>query len=130
MNHETTPRHRSIPSVQRLGDDALLLTGDAVTAVHWLLNVSISARFRNGRNVPTNVAELARQLTGRGQINTAAGGFGHARADVIGVDEFARILGLSRRQARRIAATIGRLEAGRWVIDTDTAHHYARNRTA
>lgn len=120
---------RQLPTVQHL-DDALLLTGDAVEAVRWVLGVAISARHRAGKRVPPEVGQLARQLSAKGHTRPDTTGFGDDRNRSIGVDELARITGLSRRQARRVAATIGRLESGRWVIDTDTAHDYARSRTA
>ncbi|WP_342660749.1 hypothetical protein Rruber_01224 [Rhodococcus ruber] len=119
----------STPPVQRLGD-ALLLQGPAVESLYWVLNVAIAARRRAGRSVPPEVGHLAAQVTAAGRIAQAATGFGDDRRDTVGVDELAHLTGLSRRQARRIAATLGRLESGRWVVDTDTAHHYARSRTA
>lgn len=129
MSDSAAPLRAPAPSVHRV-DDALLLTGDAVEAVRWLLHVTIAARRRVGRDVPPSIREFARQVSAHGQIVAAAPTFGNARTDTVGVGEFAQITGLSPRQARRIAATIGRREAGRWVIDTDTAHTYARSRTA
>ncbi|MEZ5150704.1 hypothetical protein [Rhodococcus zopfii] len=116
-------------NVQRLGD-SLLLQGEAVDALYWVLNVAIAARHRAGKHVPPEVGHLAGAVTAAGHTDTRTTGFGHSRTDSVGVDELARLTGLSRRQARRVAATIGRLEHGRWVIDTDTAHDYVRARTA
>ncbi|UZF45371.1 hypothetical protein [Rhodococcus rhodochrous] len=129
MHVDTTAQRQPVPSIQRL-DDALVLTGDAVGTVRWVLSVAISARRRGGLSVPREVGQLAGLLTGHGQKPTATEGFGQSRGDVIGVGELARLLGCSHRHARRIAPELGRLEAGRWVIDRNIAEQYARSRTA
>ena len=110
-------------------DNALLLTGESVDALRWVLNVAIAARYRAGKHVPPEVGQLAGAVTGNGHNHTRTTQSGNDRS-VIGVDELAQLTGLSRRQARRVAATLGKLARGRWVIDTDTADDYVRTRTA
>jgi len=129
MHADTTTQRQPVPSIQHL-DDALVLTGDAVGTVRWALSVAVSARRRAGLPVPREVGHLAGLLSDQGQNPTATTSFGQYRGDVIGVGELARLLGCSHRHARRIAPELGRLEAGRWVIDRNIAERYARSRTA
>ncbi|UYP19771.1 hypothetical protein OED52_04225 [Rhodococcus sp. Z13] len=118
---------QQVPPVQHL-EDALVLTGDAIGTVRWALSVAIGARRRRGMPIPREVGLLAGLLSAPGQHPTTTPGFGEPRGDVIGTGELARLLGCSRRNAQRIATELGRLEAGRWVIDRTVAEQYARSR--
>jgi hypothetical protein len=104
---------------------AVILTGDWVQTT--LQAVLIATRSRRHNGLPNNAAhtELAQALADAMAAN--------GRADVpepvdvqrfpaelptVTVDDAAQQLGLSRRQARRLAPRLGgRLIAGRWLLD-------------
>lgn len=118
-------------SVQRL-EGVVLLSGDSIEAARFAVRVTIAARQRNGQRVPAEIAELARELSVYGQRDTTAENVGNSgtQADWISTQEVARMLGISERQARRLAPELGgTLHAGRWLIDRTAVTHY-RQRAA
>ncbi|MDV2477840.1 helix-turn-helix domain-containing protein [Rhodococcus zopfii] len=104
-------------TTQRLDTDALLLTGDSITAVRYAVRVAIAARKRNGLPVPAPLTELAAVTAEPGRTDTEPEPAQHHPHDMIDTREAAAILGCSNRQARRLAPGLdGQLIGGRWLI--------------
>jgi len=118
-------------TTQRLDTDALLLTGDSITAVRYAVRVAIAARHRNGLRVPASLAELAAAVTDPGRTDTEPEPAQHDHTEMIDTREAARMLGCSNRQARRLAPLLGgRIHAGRWLLDRDAVTEHLNGRTA
>ncbi|KLL95861.1 hypothetical protein NJ76_21765 [Rhodococcus sp. IITR03] len=115
-------------SAQHL-DGAVLLTGESIDAVRFAVRVTIAARHRNGQRVPREIACLARELSVFGHPATEPEPI--LDADNITTEEAANMLGISNRQARRLAPQLGgRLISGRWTLDRRAVTDYLQNRTA
>ncbi|MFX1757245.1 helix-turn-helix domain-containing protein [Rhodococcus sp. As11] len=103
------------PPVQRLAPGVLLLTGDAVQALAYAVQVAQRARQRNGLPPSRALAALA---SAAGQQDTEPASALETEPEWITTEEAARMLGISDRQARRLAPRLGgRLTGGRWLLD-------------
>ncbi|MCF8781246.1 hypothetical protein [Rhodococcus ruber] len=120
------------PPIQRLADDVLLLTGDAVAALRYTVRVALAARHRNGLPIPGILAELAAATSGAGQSDIETKPAQQDSNDMIDTMEAARMLGCSNRQVRRLAPQLGgRIIAGRWLLErTAVTEHIQGRRTA
>ena len=121
------------PSVQRLGD-ALLIQGDAVEGLRFAVAVALAARKRNGLPVPVPLAELAAELAVGGQRDTTSKAHNDTegrQAEWIDTQEAARMLGCSKRQARRQAPLLGgHLAGGRWLLDRRAVIEHLKGKAA
>lgn len=103
------------PLIQRLAPDVLLLTGDAVHALAYAVHVAQRARARNGLPPSRALAALA---SAAGQQDTQPAPQPDTEPEWITTEEAAQMLGISNRQARRLAPALGgRLTGGRWLLD-------------
>ena len=100
----------------RLPAGSVLLTGSALDAARYAVDVAQRARARNGLPPSTALARLAAALSPAGQTDNPNEPTGEA--DDMTTEEAARLLGCSPRQARRLAPALGgRLTGGRWLLD-------------
>ncbi|WP_277371063.1 helix-turn-helix domain-containing protein [Rhodococcus rhodochrous] len=119
------------PPVQHLAPGVVLLTGEALTAMRYAVRVAIAARHRNGYTVPRELAELAAAVSETGTTDTEPTRAQHTSEELIDVQEVARMLGCSERQARRLAPQLdGRLHAGRWLIPRAAVTEHLKGRAA
>lgn len=103
-------------TVYRLPPGAVLLTGTALDAARYAVDVTQRARARNGLPPSSALARLAAALAAPGQTDTAEEAPG--QGDYMTTDEAAHLLGCSTRQARRLAPALGgQLVGGRWLVD-------------
>lgn len=103
-------------TAQRL-DRALLLTGEHITVMRYAVRVAVAARHRNGYPVHRALAELAAAVAEPGTPDTEPEPVQHTPQEWIDIQEAATMLGISDRQARRLAPQLdGRIHAGRWLI--------------
>lgn len=121
------------PALQRLGA-AVLLQDIALRDAYYLVSLAISYRKRQG------VRPDVRVLTLQAELGAAVHEHRLRHDDVaktpikqshsIGTDEAAALLGMSRRQAQRIASSLdGQLSgAGAWEFDRRTVEAYAAGR--
>ena len=128
LHHELEP----------LGTGQILLRGMAVVDCYRAVSFAIrNSRMRDGLTAPRRLFELERALKieaaavgghdGRPQTTTSAESY----HDTINTEEAAKMLGLSTRQVRRLAASLGgRRIAGRWAFDSLIVHTYAEGRAA
>lgn len=116
------------PPIQRLAPKVLLLTGDAVDALAYAATVAQRARQRNG--LPASRA-LAALLTAAGQQDTPETPALETEPEWITTEEAARMLGVSNRQARRLAPALGgRLTGGRWLLDRRAVEEHTQGKAA
>lgn len=125
--------------VQHLAN-AVVLSGPALADTYYLICAGIRYTRRNGYT-PDRFRALQNTLGAA----AAAAHTGHRddaptptpahspQEDLIGAQEAAHMLGLSKRQVQRIARSLdGRLAGGRWVFDRAAvaAYHAHRKDTA
>ena len=124
-------------SVHRI-TDGVLLTGGALDAARYCVEVAQRARARNGLPPSVTIARLAAALapTGQGDAPDDVGeqsGSGPVSAlqEVVGTREAAGLLGCSPRQARRLAPLLGgRLIGGRLALDRQSILDHLEGKTA
>lgn len=117
-------------SAQRI-DGALLLTGDAITAVRYAVRVAIAARHRNGYPSDPRLTELAAAVSEPGTADTEPPPAQHDPHEWIDTREAANMLNISNRQARRLAPQLdGQLHAGRWLIPRAAVDEHLKGRAA
>jgi len=118
-------------TVQHLAPGIVLLTGDALTAVRYAVRVALAARHRNGYPVPRELAELAAAVAEPGTTDTEPTRAQHTSTELIDVQETARMLRCSQRQARRLAPQLdGQLHAGRWLIPRTAVTEHLKGKAA
>ncbi|AYA23967.1 MULTISPECIES: helix-turn-helix domain-containing protein [Rhodococcus] len=118
-------------TVQHLAPGVVLLTGDALTTVRYAVRVAIAARHRNGYPVPRELTELAAAVTEPGTTDTEPTRAQHTSTELLDIQETARMLGCSQRQARRLAPQLdGHLHAGRWLIPRAAVDEHVKGRAA
>lgn len=102
----------------RLPADAVVLTGTALVAARFAVQVAQVARRRDGLPASTALADLeaALSMSPAGHADTPRELVGEA--DYMTTDEAADQLGCTERHARRLAPLLGgRLVGGRWLVD-------------
>lgn len=118
---------------------AVVLTGPAARAALRLVNVALSARRVNGARKVPEYQELGEALL----RVVSATGHPVVREDVVpqdlwvddeptlSVPEVAQRLGISERQARRLAEKLdGRKKAGRWFVSEEALNEHMEGRNA
>lgn len=121
------------PPVQRLAPGVLLLTGDAVDALAYAVQVAQRARRRNGLPASRALTALALAATGHADNETHPPEHSepHTTTEWITTEEAARMLGCSNRQARRLAPTLGgQLTGGRWLLDRQAVTEHREGQAA
>lgn len=114
-------------SVHRI-TDGVLLTGSALDAARYCVEVAQRARARNGLPRSVALARLADALSPAGHADTPHEAPGEH--DDMTTDEAARLLGCTARQARRLAPVLGgRLVGGRWLLDRQAVAEHLEGRT-
>lgn len=121
-------------SVVRI-ESGVLLTGSALDAARFCVEVAQRARRRNGLPPSVAIARLAAALapTGLGdapqtEVEHPEGG---AVQEVVSTREAAELLGCSPRQARRLAPLLGgRLIGGRLALDRQCILDHLEGKTA
>ena len=117
------------PPVQRLAPDVVLLTGPAVAAVRYAIRVTVAARLRNGYPPHRGLTDVAAALAEPGTADPEPVAPQHDSHELIDVQEAARMLGCSHRQARRLAPSLGgRLQAGRWLLERTAVTEHLEGR--
>lgn len=122
----TTP----VPGLTAVGP-VVILTGPAARAAAQALLIAVRSRRVNGLPPSAHYDAITAAL-----VSASGHGDGHpgAEADPVGmeqiptmpVEDAARALGLSKRQTRRLAPTLGgRLIGGRWLLDAQAVAEYA-----
>lgn len=115
------------PPVQRLAPGVLLLTGGAVDALLYAVQVAQRARQRN--NLPPSHA-LAELASAAGQTDARRVEPLEDEMEMIATEEAARMLECSSRQARRLAPRLGgRRVGGRWLLDRRAVVEHIEGRT-
>jgi hypothetical protein len=119
------------------------LPADDIRAAYYCAAAVIRSRQRTGAPIPdwlrrhfdqldTEIRASSMSRSGH-QFNDAVRELASGLTSPIGADEAAQILGISKRQAQRLAADLGaRLVGGRWLFERDVVDDYAegRNQTA
>ena len=100
----------------------VLLTGSAIDAVRYAVDVAQRARGRNGLPPSVMLAALREALAAPGQTDTAGGPAGHPEGvgleETVSTQEAGNLLGCSPRTARRLAPQLGgRCVGGVWLLD-------------
>lgn len=124
--------------VQHLAN-AVVLSGPALADTYYLICAGIRYTRRNGytpdrfralQETLGNAAAAAAHPRHRDDAPTPE--IAHSPPDeLIGAQEAAHMLGLSKRQVQRIARSLdGRLAAGRWVFDRAAVAAYHAHRKA
>lgn len=106
---------------ERLAPDVLLLTGDAIELAAAAIAMAIQYRALEGRPPHRGLQSLLAECRPRPQGDKLDEAAGHPEtARMVPSAEAAEVLGLSPRQARRLAPKLGgQLVAGRWLVDRD-----------
>lgn len=114
-------------AAEALGPNVVLLRDQAVADAIYLVREGIEATNSNSVNVPRfqRLLRVLRQSYTMATVRHSDGGpdvaLGESEecgngADVITIREAAEILDLSERQTLRLAPTLGRRAAGRWMV--------------
>lgn len=105
------------PAVQHLAPGVVLLSGAGVEVARYACRVAAASRQRNGYPVLGALAELAAALAEPGQPDVDFTALADAGRNDIDVQEAAKLMHCSPRQARRLAPLLdGRKVAGRWMV--------------
>lgn len=117
----------------RIPAGAVLLTGGALDAARYAVEVAQRARRRNGLPPVASLTALADALDAAmavgGQTDTIDDAQGDP--DYMTTDEAAELLGISPRSVRRMASRLGgRLVGGRWLVDRQAVSEHLEGLTA
>lgn len=122
-----------MPPIQRLAPGVLLLTGDAVDALAYVVAVAQRVRRHNGLPDSRALAALAAAATGQPDSDDPHGDDPRdpTTTEWITTKEAAQMLECSDRQTRRLAPGLGgRLTGGRWLIDRHAVTEHLEGRRA
>ena len=116
---------------------SVLLTGPALTDAYYLVAAGIRYTRHNGHPIPARFETLltvigeqrAKSQPGQCDTLTPAPRQHCETEELIGSQQAADILGVSKRQTQRLAADLdGRLAGGHWVFDKKAVEAYAAQR--
>lgn len=112
-------------SVQRI-ESGVLLTGHAIDAVLYAVQVAERARARNGQPPSIALARLREAVSPNGQADADTQGDDETGVDeTVTVAQAASMLGISPRHARRLAPLLGgRQRGGRWLLDRQAVYEH------
>lgn len=103
-------------AVHRVPDGAVILTGTALEAVAYAVDVTQRARARNGLPPLQTLEALRQAVAGPGQPDNPTEPGGHP--DTVTTEQAATALAVSPRTVRRLAPKLGgQLVGGRWLLD-------------
>lgn len=110
-------------------ESGVLLTGGALDAARYCVDVAQRARARNGLPPSVALARLAEALAAPGQEDNPDEPAG--QPDLVTTEEAAEMLGVSLRTARRLAPLLGgRRIGGRWLLDRQAVTEHKEGKTA
>ena len=111
-------------------EHGVLLSGSAIDAVLYAVDVAQRARSRNGLPPSTMLAALREALSPTGQADILPEPAEECGSrDRVPSAEAAQLLRCSPRQARRLAPTLGgERVGGRWVIDRQAITEHMEGR--